>query len=353
MSTRIVLTKFHHSMLSRQLDHIPFLPNILCLDRLPRMHLAPNLDNDDAPKSYLERLTQARLAGFWRTYPPTINADYIETAAEERYEHFCTKFLATLPDALALEPSKQWDERLQRLPIQPQILHISIFETPCRNFRGLLLRETSQVQNLPAYKQVLFSSQKKALAVAALRVLGEISKLHAMLGGSHTRFPGIVLPTFEAAVVLMGVCEDIEFPAKHIDGPLRTNKFDPLGSGKPRVSRERCIQTAKVALARLRTLSEVSTMAEGGVNTLSRLLNNRNTSCSLSHVQRRSHLSAERAVSPPLSGDTTQPQQLSRESSSRPLSLEPPSNMELGPLSDFLFTYSADIPQSWEISMTD
>jgi hypothetical protein len=326
-------------MLSRQFDRLPFLPDVLDPDHLPRMHLAPDWD-DDVPEVYSERLLQARLAEFWRRLPPALSAGYIPTVAEERYEQFCTEFLATLPGAFAIEPSKQWDERLQRLPIQRQVLHISIYDTLCHNFRGLLFHGTNQVKSLPAYKQVLFSSQKKALAVAALEVLNGISKLHTMLGGSHTKFPGIILPTFEAAVVLVGVCKDAEFPAKSLDGSLVTYKNDPLGSGKPHVSRQRCIQAAEDALARLRTLAEVSDMAEGGANTLCRLLSNMSTSCSPNDDRQVSPLSADWAAPPP-STDTDQPQQPIYDSSSWPLSLEPPLSMEMGPLSDLLFTPSS------------
>jgi hypothetical protein len=77
------------------------------------MHLAPDWD-DGAPEVYSERFLQARLAEFWRRLPPALNAGYIPTVAEERYEQFCTEFLVTLPAAFAIEPSKQWDERLQR-----------------------------------------------------------------------------------------------------------------------------------------------------------------------------------------------------------------------------------------------
>jgi hypothetical protein len=340
-------------MLSRQLDRIPFLPATLEPGNLPRMHLAPNLDDDNAPEAFSERLLQARLAGFWQRFPPTLNAEYDVTAAEERYEQFCSEFLATLPAVFALEPSDQWDEQLRRLPIQRQILHIAIFESLCQNYRRLLFCGTTQVQDLPAYKQVLLLSQKKALAVAALKVLEEVSKLHAKLGGSHTRFPGIVLPTFEAAVLLISVCEDAEFPASSVDGPFHTQRLDPLGSGTRYLSRKRCVQATRDALARLRTLAEVSTMAEEGANALFRLLKYENTSSSPKNVPHMFSLSAECAASPLSSANMTQPQQPTSDTSSWPSSVEPPSSLDLGPLNDFLFTPSAGISPRWETLVTD
>lgn len=237
------------------------------------MHLSPNIDDEGAPEGYSERLIQARLANFWRSFTPRQGTEYDATVAEERYEKFCTDFLTTLPPVFALEPSEEWDARIHTLPPQRQILHMTIFDSLCYNFRPVLLREQSQVQSLPAYKQVLLASQRKALAVAALKVLDGVSSLHAMLGGSHTRFAGIIFPTFEAAVLLVGLCMDADFPGSGENYPPSTTlRIDPLGSGKAQLTRHRCARAAHGALTRLRTLAEVSNMASVGAQTLARLI---------------------------------------------------------------------------------
>ncbi|KAH6694898.1 hypothetical protein BKA61DRAFT_257048 [Leptodontidium sp. MPI-SDFR-AT-0119] len=263
------------SLLSRQIDSIPFLPASFSLEHLPRIHLALDI-GADAPEPFLERSLQARLAGFWRSFIPRQGAEYDATVAEERYEKFCTEFLTTLPPIFALEPNKEWDERLVRLPLQRQMLHIAIFDSLCYNFRPVLLREPSQVQSLPAYKKVLLASQKKALAVAALSVLEGVANLHTMLGGSHTRFAGIVFSTFEAALLLGALCMDGDFPGQHEDayhrGAPGKLDIDPLGSGKSRLTWDRCFQASHQALARLRILAAISKMAEVGAGTLARLL---------------------------------------------------------------------------------
>jgi hypothetical protein len=325
-------------MLSRQLDRIPFLPATPDPNNLPRMHLVPILDDNSAPEAFSERLLQARLAGFWRQFPSSSNAEYDITAAEARYEQFCSEFLSTLPAAFALDPSEQWDEHSRRLPLRRQILHTAIYESLCQNYRRLLFCGTAQVQALPAYKQVLLSSQKKALAVAALKVLDETLKLHAGLGGSHTRFPGIIMPTFEAAVVLVGVCEDSEFPTSSVCGPLHTHEVDPLGSGIPYLSRERCIQATRDALTRLNTLAEVSTMAEEGTNALSCLLNGRDTPNSVNTVPHMPDLNADSAASPLSIANLIQPPQPPSDASTWPTSVETLSRLDIGLLGDFIFT---------------
>jgi hypothetical protein len=243
------------------------------------MHLAP--DDTNAPESYSERLMQARLGNFWRNFAPKQSAEYDALMAEERYEKFCSDYLANLPPVLALEPSEEWDERLQKLPLQRQILHIAIFDSLCHNFRPILMREPNQVRSLPTYEQVLEASQRRTLAAAALKMLDGVSKLHALLGRSHTRFAAIILPTFEAAVVLVSLIMDEQFPGTDLsdEGPLRAPNVDPLGWEGTHLTRNRCYQAVQEALARLEMLAEVSTMAETSARTLARLM--AKTQCNL------------------------------------------------------------------------
>ena len=236
------------------------------------MHLSLNIDDDSAPEDYLERLMQARLASFWRSFTPQQGAEYEEMVAEERFEKFCSEFLVHLPPVFALEPSEKWDERLQKLPLQRQALHIAIFYSLCHNFRSVLWREPAQVQSLPAYKQVLVASQKQTLAAAALKMLDGVSKLHALLGRAHTRFASIILPTFEAAIILVSLTMDARFPGNTMgnDGPLQTLNTDPLGRDKAHVTRERCLRAVQEAQARLEMLAEVSNMAKVSARTVAR-----------------------------------------------------------------------------------
>ncbi|OCK76854.1 hypothetical protein K432DRAFT_334944 [Lepidopterella palustris CBS 459.81] len=262
------------SLLSRQLDCDPFLPTTLTPEHLPRMHVEPHVNEADVPECFTERLILARLVKFWRSFPSRPGAEYEATEAEERYDKFCREFLAQLPPVFALDFSKEWDERLERLPLQRQTLHIAIFDFLCHNFRPVLLCEPSQVQSLPAYKQVLVASQRKALAAATLKTLEGVSKLHSMLGGSHTRRTAIILPTFEAAVVLVGLIMDVNFPGASMgeDGLPRALDVDPLGWEKAQLTRDRCYRAAQEGLARLQMLAEVSDMARAGANTLARLI---------------------------------------------------------------------------------
>ena len=272
------------SLLSRQLDRTTFLPGCLNPGNWPQMHLGALGDGSGTElpwDAFTERLLQARLADFWRRMGPMAGAEYDMMVAEERYERFCHEYLAELPPAFALQPNEAWDKRLTKLPLQRQLLHIAIYDSLCWNFRPLLLQLPDE-QNLPAYKRMLLDSQKKALVVAALHVLEGVSQLHAMLGGCHTRFAGLVFSTFEAAVLLVYLCMDPLFP--HDDPPLSvvsdtkdTKDPDPLRTGTRNVARNECIEAVQGALDRLRMLAEVSNMADVGANTLTQLLSKTST----------------------------------------------------------------------------
>lgn len=267
------------SLLSHQLDRIAFLPGCLNPGNWPQMHLGGLGDgngNGAELDAFTERLLQARLADFWRRIGPMAGAEYDMMVAEERYEQFCREYLAELPPAFALQPNEAWDKRLTKLPLQRQLLHIAIYDSLCWNFRPLLLQLPDE-KNLPAYKRMLLDSQKKALVVAALHVLEGVSQLHAMLGGCHTRFAGLVFSTFEAAVLLVYLCMDPLFP--HGDPPpdvsnTKSSKDgpDPLRVGTSNISRHGCIEAVQGALDRLRMLAEVSNMADVGASTLTQLL---------------------------------------------------------------------------------
>ena len=240
---------------------------------MPQMRLLPSTDTGaDAPDVFTERVLRAQLARFWRSHSPAKGSEDDAINAVERYESFCSTFLQTMPPAFALQPDKQWDERLPTLPMQRQLLHLAIFELLCWNFTPTLLQKPDQIKSLLGYKQILISYNKKALAVAALNLLGGVSTLHTMMGGSHTRFAGIIVPTFEAAVPLLCLCADENFPGDTVEGRSHTLKTDPLGVGLSNLTRAGCMQAAWDALNRLQTLAEVSNMAEVGARTLSRLM---------------------------------------------------------------------------------
>jgi hypothetical protein len=271
------------SYLSRHLDRIPFLADTLNPDIWPRMRLLPSgVDIDstssDVPDVFTERILRARLAQFWRCNRLPRGPEWDMMAAEERYEQFCSSFLQDLPPAFALEPDRQWDERLPALPMQRQLLHIAIFEQLCWNFRPTLLQQPDQMAApLPLYKQVMLAHGKRALAAAALSLLQCAKALHGLMTcGSLTQFSGIIVPIFEAAVPLLCLCADRDFPGITIQhgcpAPPQHGSSNPLEARIAKVTRDECVQAARDALSTLENLAEVSEVAEIGARTIARLI---------------------------------------------------------------------------------
>lgn len=121
-------------------------------------------------------------------------------------------------------------------------------------------------------------SHKRALAAAALWLLEGAASLHMMMGASYTRFPGIIAPTFEAAVTLLSLCSDGNFPENELEvvteNGLGTNRVDFLGARASSVTRHDCMQAVRGAVGRLETLAMISNMAEVGARNLASLLEN-------------------------------------------------------------------------------
>lgn len=252
---------------------------------------------EDFPEEFEERLLQARLVTFWkdvqddlqekRKCHTTASEVYDPAVAEERYEKFRKEFLAKLPGRFALEPKThmEWDECHPHLPLQRQMLYITIFDSICQNFKPLLLMESSHIRSLPTYKQGLVLAHMQTLALAAVNVLEAVSAFHTLIGRPYTRCPDIIFYTFEAAVIL--VCISITRPdalpsstsgdedgcAGGSNSSSRNVLLEPLGSGERRIiSRERCIQATQDALGRLEMLAEVSSTAETGAHHLAQLI---------------------------------------------------------------------------------
>ena len=261
--------------------------------------LEPSLGNAETDL-FTIRILQLKLATFWREHSPVVVSTYDPITAQQSYETFCTEFLPAVPAIFALQPDTRWDEHRPLIPRQRQLFHVAIFEWFCYKFRPILFEERRHIGNLPGYKQVLIMTQKRGLAASALFQLEAVASLHRMMGGSHTRFPGVIAPTFEAAVLLLCLCADQNFPEYENkvteDVNLEKEQAHPLEIRQARVTRAECMHAARAALARLQTLAVISGMAEVGARNLARLLENLELTNSLSGASGHSTVAFESAV---------------------------------------------------------
>ncbi|KAK8080845.1 fungal-specific transcription factor domain-containing protein [Apiospora hydei] len=276
------------SHLSRLYERVPLLPDLVPREGWTQMRLVYSTGKDtsstevgtepEAPDDYAERLLQAHLATFWRQRGARSDAEFDVVAAEERYEQFCNEYLSTLPPCFALDPDHRWDDRCPRLVLLRHLLHISIFDSLCWNFRPVVSRKAQERNNLSLYKRVLLGCQKRALGVAALQVLKNVTSLHRLLGVSHTQFVGLITPAFEASVLLACLCLDPQFPGIDANGDAdrpcdrRVAGTDPLRRSLAEVTRPACVKAVQDSLHRLRMSAEVSSVADAGAEALGRLV---------------------------------------------------------------------------------
>ncbi|KAL2699710.1 Transcription factor XilB [Penicillium crustosum] len=253
------------SHLSRQLDRIPFLPDHLVEETLPRLRLIPDISNiptetaTTAPDIFTERLMQVQLGLFWRGLGLQRTSEFDPTESERRYEKLNSEYLANLHPAFAIaHPDTTLDKAIPKLPMQRQLLHIAIFDSICWNFRPLLLLKPNQVASLAPYKRVLLRSQKQRLGMAALKVLEAVATLHAMFGGSYTRFSAIIFNSFEPAILLLNLCSNADFPFDQDD-----HSTDLMGI-KVRMTYRIAMQAVEQAIRRLQMLADLSDMAASG-----------------------------------------------------------------------------------------
>ncbi|CAI7654281.1 unnamed protein product [Penicillium discolor] len=253
------------SHLSRQLDRIPFIPDHLVEETLPRLRLIPDISNiptetaTTAPDIFTERLMQVQLGLFWRGLGLQRTSEFDPTESERRYEKLNSEYIANLHPALAIShPDTTLDEAIPKLPMQRQLLYIAIFDSICWNFRPLLLLKPNQVASLAPYKRVLLRSQKQRLGMAALKVLEAVATLHTMFGGSYTRFSAIIFNSFEPAILLLNLCSNADFPFDQDD-----HSTDLMGI-KVRMTYRIAMQAVEQAIHRLQMLSGLSDMAASG-----------------------------------------------------------------------------------------
>lgn len=151
-----------------------------------------------------------------------------------------------------------WDDALQKLPMQRQLLHIAVFNLVCWNFQLLLFLKPSYIVSLALYKQVLLQLQKQRIGMVALKELKAVAALHSMFGGSYTHIAAIIFNTFEAATLLLCLCSHPDFPFD-----LGDDHTDTLGI-KVKFTYKKAMQAAEQAVNCLQMLAEPSDMAAPG-----------------------------------------------------------------------------------------
>ncbi|KAI0202849.1 hypothetical protein F4808DRAFT_420054 [Astrocystis sublimbata] len=265
------------STFSRRIGCMPFFPDGLNEQDMPQMHLLSDVGTvPGAPDAFSERLLQVQLIDYWRLHAPASEVGYDPLVVQETYDDFCSHFICTIPPVFGLKPDQKWDDSVPRVLLQRHVFHVALFESLCHNFRPAVLPTQQEIEKLPTWKQTIWQSHTKALAVSAINLLKTISNLQMMICGSYTRFSDIIMPTFEAATLLLTLCNNATFPAPTVEVPttVTVTKPHPLSADMDAITREGCMQAIKEAIARMQKLAEVSKMADVGMQALTPLAAN-------------------------------------------------------------------------------
>lgn len=254
----------------------PLIPDQRCTVSLPQdVFGTPDVSHEDAPNIFCERRLQIDLAkiassilssndGKTCTEPATIN---------EKMEILKVDLIEKLPPAFRLdEPDEKWDEQLPHLKRQRQMFRISVFATICMLLRPMIIIPASAVRALSASDRKLVVKHRGSLVNAAIEVLDSVATLHSLMGGKQSRFFLLSFFTLEPAVLIGIYLMTPRFGAKDGRQTLSTLKSSHSSAARERDMWKHGFLKMEEAFARLKILSEVSSIARTGLKVLEKML---------------------------------------------------------------------------------
>ena len=248
----------------------PLIPDQRCTVSLPQ-----DVSHEDAPNIFCERRLQIDLAkiasdilssndGKTCTEPATI---------DEKMETLKVHLIEKLPPAFRLDgPDEKWDEQLPHLKRQRQMFRISLFATICILLRPMVIIPVSAVRALSASDRKLVVKHRGSLVNAAMEMLDSVATLHSIMGGKQNRFFLLSFFTLEPAVLIGIYLMTPRFGAKDGRQTLSTLKSSHSSAAQERDMWKHGFLKMEEALARLKMLSEVSSIARTGLKVLEKML---------------------------------------------------------------------------------
>ena len=254
----------------------PLIPDQRCTVSLPQdVFGTPNVSHEDAPNIFCERRLQIDLTkiasdilssnnGKTCTEPATIN---------EKMEMLKVELIDKLPPAFRLDdPDEKWDEQLPHLRRQRQMFRISLFATICMLLRPMVIIPASAVRALSASDRKLVVKHRRSLMKAAIEVLDSVATLHSLMGGKQNRFFLLSFFTLEPAVLIGIYLMTPRFGAKQGRQILSALKSSRGIAAQERDLWKHGLLKMEEAFARLKMLSEVSSIARTGLKVLEKML---------------------------------------------------------------------------------
>ncbi len=252
------------------------IPDQCCTVSLPQdVFGTPDVSHEDAPNIFSERRLQIDLAkivsgilssnnGKTCTEPATIN---------EKMEMLKVDLIEKLPPAFRLDdPDEKWDEQLPHLRRQRQMLRISLFAAICMLLRPMVIIPASAVRALSASDRKLVVKHRGSLINAAIEMLDSVATLHSLMGGKQNRFFLLSFFTLEPAVLIGIYLMTPRFGAKEGRRTLSALKSSRGIAAQERDMWKHGFLKMEEAFARLKMLSEVSSIARTGLKVLEKML---------------------------------------------------------------------------------
>ncbi len=254
----------------------PLIPDQRCTVSLPQdVFGTPDVSHEGAPNRFSERKLQIDLAkiasgilssnnGKPCTEPATINT---------KMEILKVDLIEKLPPAFRLDdPDEKWDEQLPHLRRQRQMFRISVFATICMLLRPMIIIPASEFRALSASDRKLVVKHRGSLINAAMEVLDSVATLHSLMGGKQSRFFLLSFFTLEPAVLIGIYLMTPRLGAKEGRQTLSALKPSRGMAAQERDMWKHGFLKMEEAFARLKMLSEVSSIARTGLKVLEKML---------------------------------------------------------------------------------
>ena len=234
------------------------------------------MSHEDAPNIFCERRLQIDLA---KTASGILSSDTGKTCTEpatinDKMDMLRVNLIEKLPPAFRLDdPDETWDEQLPHLRRQRQMFRISLFAVICMLLRPMVIIPASAVRAMSASDRKLVVKHRGSLINAAMEVLDSVAKLHSLMGGQQNRFFLLSFFTLEPAVLIGIYLMTPRFGAK--EGRQTLSALKPsrgVAAAQERDIWKHGVLKMEEAFARLKMLSEVSSIASTGLKVLEKML---------------------------------------------------------------------------------
>lgn len=254
----------------------PLIPEQHCTVSLPNGVIGSQISDFNAPNVFCERRLQIELTkiafdlltsnhGKPSTDPVIIDKHIRRLQGE---------FIEKLPPAFKLHAAdEKWDDELPNLKRQREMFRISVFATMCSLLRPVILQSPDQTRTWSPSDRKLVAEHRASLLDVTIEMLESVGRLHTLMGGKHNRFFLLSFFTLEPAV-LLGMCLMNPDIGKKKEGK-QGSSASGVSRGSSLADDEQWKQGRKKigdAVARLKILSEVSSIARAGVKVLETLV---------------------------------------------------------------------------------